>query len=132
MSETETADADGDDGRRQLRLLGAGFVLSGVLTLGLANASDPRGILVALLGFLGLAALVLEGTQGYTKGVSFGFFMGGIGVWIWPFIRTGDQGFTYLGVLMIVVGLVNVAFARVGLYFRRLGERLGEKTTGKE
>lgn len=132
MSETEATDANGDDGRRQLRLLGVGFVLSGVLTLGLANATDPRGILVALLGFLGFAVLVLEGTQGYTKGVSFGLLTGGIGVWAWPFIRTGDQGFTYLGVLMIVVGLVNVVFARVGLYFRRLGERLGERTAGKE
>lgn len=131
MSENDEG-AEADDGKRQLRLLGVGFVLSGVVTAGLANASDPRGILVALLGFLGFAALVLEQTQGYTKGVSFGLLTGGMAVWAWPFIRTGDAGFAYLGTLMVVVGLVNVAFARVGLYFRRLGERLGERTTGEK
>jgi hypothetical protein len=130
MSDDDTA--GDDDGRRQLRLLGAGFVLSGLVTLGLANASDPRGLLVAILGFLGFAALVLEQTQGYTMGVSIGLLSGGLAVWAWPIIRTGDAGFTYLGVLMIVVGLVNVVFARVGLYFRQLGQRLGERTTGKE
>lgn len=133
MSDSDTAASDsGDDGRRQLRLLGVGFVLSGVVTLGLANASDPRGMLVALLGFLGFATLVLEKTQGYTPGVSFGLLSGGIAVWAWPFIRSGDAGFTYLGMLMVVVGIVNIVFARVGLYFRRLGERIGNRTTGKE
>ena len=128
MSDSDDATGD-DDGRRQLRLLGVGFVLAGLVTLGLANASDPRGMLVALLGF---AALVLEKTQGYTAGVSFGLLTGGIAVWAWPLIRSGDAGFTYLGMLMVMVGLVNVVFARVGLYFRRLGERIGERTTGRE
>lgn len=121
-----------DDGKRQLRLVGVGFVLSGLVTLGLANASDPRGMLVALLGFLGFAALVLEATQGYTHGLSFGLLTGGIGVWLWPILQAGDAGYTYLGLLMVAVGLVNVLLAPVGLWFRRLGERLGERTTGEK
>lgn len=121
-----------DDGKRQLRLVGVGFVVAGLLTLGLSNASDPRGLLVAILGFLGFAVLVLEATQGYTHGLSFGLLTGGIGVWLWPIIRATEAGFTYLGFLMVAVGLVNVLLAPIGLYFRRLGERLGGRTRDQD
>ncbi len=121
-----------DGGKRQLRLVGVGFVVAGLATLGLANASDPRGMLVAVLGFAGFAVLVLEATQGYTHGLSFGLLTGGIGVWLWPLVRAGSAGYDYLGVLMVAVGVVNVLLAPVGLYFRRLGQRLGERTSGKK
>lgn len=121
----DDAPTDDEEGKRQLRLLGAGFVLSGAITYLLAGATDPRGTVVLLLGFLGVAALVLEKTQGATVGVSMGLLSGGFGVWLWPYIRSGGAGYDYLGVLMVGVGLVNVLLAPVGLYFRRLGRRLG-------
>lgn len=130
MSETDEAEAGPDDdeaGKRQLRLLGVGFVVSGVLTYLLADATDPGGMLVLLLGFLGVGTLVLERTQGATPGVSMGLLTGGIGVWLWPYLQAGDDGFRYLGTLMVAVGLVNVLLAPVGLYFRRLGQRLAGK-----
>ena len=71
-SKTDDAVEKRDDGVRQLRLLGLGFALAGVITYGLGNAADPQAILVPLLGFLGIATYTLEKTQGYTSGVSFG------------------------------------------------------------
>lgn len=126
MGETDDEGGVSDDeaGKRQLRLLGVGFVLAGVLTYLLAGAADPRQLLVLLLGLLGLAALVLERTQRAIAGISIGLLTGGIGVWLWPFLQTGDLGYRYVGGLMVAVGLVNVLLAPVGLYFRRLGKRL--------
>lgn len=120
------ADTEPDerDGTRQFRLLGAGFVAAGAVVVGLSNAADPRGLLVALLGFLGVMALVLERTQGVEPGVSFGFLTGGISVWLWPSIRVGTAGYDYLGALVVGVGLVNVLLAPVGYRLRRFGERL--------
>lgn len=126
----ESGDASDDEGKRQLRLLGAGFVISGLLIYGLSGAADPPGLLIPLLGFLGLAALVLQGTQGVTHGTSFGLFTGAVAVWLWPTLRTAGQGYDYLGLLVVAIGLLNVVLAPVGLYFRRLGERLGERTRG--
>jgi hypothetical protein len=134
MTEDEPAEdpPDNSEGKRQLRLLGLGFVLAGAVTYALSNANDPRSLLVVLLGFLGLAALVLERTQSVTSGVSFGLLTGGFAVWAWPFLRAGTAGYDYLGVLMVGVGVINAVMAPIGIYFRRLGRRLGERTTGEE
>lgn len=134
MSEEEATGDPPDDseGKRQLRLLGLGFVLAGAVTYALSNAADPRSLLVVLLGFLGLAALVLERTQGVTTGVSFGLLTGGLAVWGWPVLRTGTVGYDYLGVLMVGVGVINAVMAPIGIYFRRIGRRLGERTTGEK
>ncbi|WP_435197207.1 hypothetical protein [Natronomonas sp. EA1] len=124
-----TEDAEAARQKRQLRLLGGGFVASGAITLLLANGEDPAGTLVFLLGFVGFAGIVLERLQGVTPGFSFGLVTGGIAVWAWPFLSpTTATDYAYLGSLMVGVGLVNVVLAPIGLWFRRLGERLGEKT----
>lgn len=114
--------------KRQLRLLGAGFIASGLVTLLLANGENPGTTLVFLLGFVGFAGIVLERLQGITPGFSFGLVTGGISVWAWPYLAVAGVDYAYLGSLMVGVGLVNVLLAPIGLWFRRLGERLGEKT----
>lgn len=129
MSDEETA--EDAEGKRQLRLTGLGFLLAGGVTYALAGATDPRQLVVLLLTFLGVGAFVLERTQGTTSGVSFGLLAGGLAVWAWPLIRAGEPGYDYLGVLMVGIGVVNVALAPVGIYFRRFGRRLGERTTGE-
>jgi hypothetical protein len=134
MGDDEPAEEGADDerGKRQLRLLGLGFVAAGGVAYALANATDPRGLIVLVLVFVGFGALVLERTQGVTPGVSFGLLTGGLAVWAWPLVRTGQVGYDYLGVLMVAIGLFNVLLAPLGIYFRRLGKRLGEGTLGKE
>lgn len=121
-----------DEAKRQLRLLGVGFVVSGLVTIGLSNATDPGGILVPLLGFLGVTVLVLEWTQGVTHGVSVGLLTGALAAWLWPAIAAGDAGYGSLGTMVIAVGLVNVLLAPVGIYFRRFGERLAGETPGTD
>lgn len=130
-------DAEGSDdragaGKRQLRLLGLGFALAGVITYGLANATDPQGMLVPLLGFAGIATFVLERTQGYVSGVSFGLVAGSVGVGLWPVIGDASLGYDYLGSVLVGAGVVNVLFAPIGEYFRRMGQRAGNRATGKE
>lgn len=120
------------DAKRQLRLLGLGFVVAGGLTLGLSDAADPRGLLAALLGVLGVGALVLEWLQESTRGLSVGLLSGGVAIYAWPLLRTGDVGYAYLGGLMVAIGLVNVLLAPVGLYVRQLGERLAGRSNGEE
>lgn len=124
MSGSDADESDEGEGKRQFRLLGVGFIAAGAVIVALSNATDPQTLLVTLLGFLGFAALVLERTQDVVPGVSFGLLTGGIAVWLWPTIRAGAVGYDYLGTLVIVVGLVNVAFAPVALHVRRFGERL--------
>lgn len=121
-----------DEAKRQLRLLGVGFVVSGLVTVGLADAADPGGILVPLLALLGITALVLEWTQGVTNGVSFGLLTGAVVVWLWPTLGAGDAGYDSLGTMVVAVGLVNVLFARVGVYFKRFGERLAGGSPGSD
>lgn len=119
---------EADDGTKQLRLLGVGFALGGVVTYALANAADPQGLLVPLLGFLGIGTFVLERTQGYVSGVSFGLLAGSVGVGLWPTVGDPSLGYGYLGGVLVGAGIVNVLFAPVGGYFRRLGERAGRRT----
>jgi hypothetical protein len=121
-------DGTGSDyGTRQLRLLGVGFALAGVVTYALANAADPQGTLVPLLGFLGIGTFALERTQGYVSGISFGLLAGGVGVGLWPTVGDPSLGYAYLGAVLVGAGAVNVLFAPVGGYFRRLGERVGRR-----
>ncbi|MFC7234072.1 hypothetical protein [Halosegnis marinus] len=125
MSDTdgEAADDGAGYGKRQLRLLGIGFALAGVVTFGLANAAEPQATLVPLLGFAGIATFVLERTQGYVSGVSFGLLAGSVGVGLWPVIGDPSLGYGYLGSVLVGAGVVNVLFAPVGEYFRKLGQR---------
>lgn len=113
-------------GKRQLRLLGVGTGVAGLLVLaGALSAADLQRELVYLLGFLGVAALVLEYTQGATPGVSLGLLTGGLILWIAPYVGVDDP--LFVGALLVLIGVVNTVGAGVSLYFRRLGERLGER-----
>lgn len=123
MSDEDGSGTDSEDGTRQLRLFGVGFALAGAVTFALGNAADPRSILLPLLGFGGIGSYVLEKTQGYEPGVSFGLILGSIAVGLWPTIGDPSLGYAYLGSVLAGAGVVNVLVAPVGGYFRRLGER---------
>jgi hypothetical protein len=115
-------DADTDEERQQqnLRRVGYGIALSGVLTLVVAAVSTrPHGILVWGLGGLAVTMLVLEAIEGGARGYSLGFLTGSFGVWLWPQL---DGGSYYgLGLMLLVVGALNAALTS---QFRRLGKRL--------
>lgn len=119
----ETALTEEERQRKHLRLVGYGIAVSGLLTLGVAYVSSrPHGILVWGLGGLAVAALVLEVTQGGSRGLSLGFLTGSFGVWIWPHLDGGS--YSVLGVMLIAVGVLNAALTP---HFRQLGERLAER-----
>jgi hypothetical protein len=122
VSDSDESGTD-NQGTRQLRLFGVGFALAGAVTVALANAASPGSILVPLLGFAGLSSYVLEKTQGYEPGISFGLIIGGIAVSLWPTFGAPSLGYGYLGSILLGAGVVNVLVAPVGGYFRRLGER---------
>lgn len=118
---------------RQLRLLGAGTLAGGLVVVAVAAASTrPYDILVVTLGFLGIASLVFEQTQGATVGVSIGFLTSGVVVWLWPYIGTADADFVFMGAMLAVVGIVNVVAAPVTLRLRQFGERLAGRSEGGE
>lgn len=130
---SESDESNGDEaGTRQLRLFGVGFALAGAVVYALANAADPGGILLPLLGFGGVAVYVLEKTQGYEPGVSVGLLVGGMAVGLWPVVGDPDLGFAYLGSILVGAGIVNVLVAPVGGYFRRLGERAAGRNEDEE
>ena len=126
MSDGEADDRALDEEERtekQLRLVGYGIAVSGVLTVIVGLASTrPHGILVFGLGALAIAMLVFERTQGGTVGLSLGFLTGSIGVWVWPHLDGGS--YPLLGVLLVAVGVLN---AELTPYFRRFGERMAER-----
>lgn len=128
------AEEEADQARQlhQLRLMGVGTLVSGMLvTVVGTGSSKPYGILIVTLGFLGISALVLEQTQGATTGISIGFLTGGVIVWLWPYIGTADTDYAFMGILLAVVGLLNVVAAPITLRLRRFGERLGNRTRGE-
>lgn len=112
--------------KRQIRLLGAGTAAGGLLVVAASFTSLGRGALVPLFGFLGIAVLILERTQGTTSGASFGLLTAGLVLWLAGLL--GPTDLRALGGMLVLVGLVNVAATRVALYFRRLGEKAGERT----
>lgn len=128
------ADEDGNEERqlRQLRLLGAGTLIAGLLVVAVAaTSSEPYDILIVTLGFLGVSALVFEQTQGATVGISLGLLTSGVVVWLWPHIGTADTEFAFVGAMLVAVGAVNVAAAPVALRLRRFGESLGQGGDGE-
>lgn len=127
------ADEDEERQLHQLRLLGAGTLVGGLLVVAVATASTkPYNILVVTLAFVGIASLVFEKTQGATVGVSIGFLTSGIIVWLWPYISTADVDFVFTGMILSLVGVVNLVAAPVTLRLRQFGERLGGRSDGGE
>lgn len=113
--------------KKQLRLIGFGVVLSGIIALLVASISTrPHGILLFGLGAVAVATLVFEKTQGARVGLSLGFLTATIGVWLWPYLEP-DGSYLVLGVLLIGIGVINVLLTPLSLYFRRMGERLAER-----
>ena len=64
--------------KRQLRRLGATTIVGGLLTIAAAQVfPDPYEPLVGGLGFLAIATLVFEYTEGLQSGLSLGFITAG-------------------------------------------------------
>jgi hypothetical protein len=127
---TELTDEEAQ--RRQLRLLGTGTAVCGLVTILVAAVSTrPYGILVFGFGAIGVMTLVFERTQGARVGLSLGFLTASVIVWLWPILGEGSSDFTFLGVMLVLIGLLNIVATPIALYFRRLGERLGERTQQK-
>jgi len=88
-------DAEGQEERkqRQLRLLGVGTLLSGVVVLAAAQVSaNPYEPLVGILAFLGIATMVFEYTEDMQRGASMGFLVSGILVWLYPVVVPVSEG----------------------------------------
>jgi uncharacterized membrane protein len=122
MSDDE-GDARSDRQRKQLRLVGYGITIAGVLTYLVAHFSTrPYDILVFGLAGLAIAMLVFERIEGGAMGISLGLLTGSFGVWLWPNVGSGD--FSVLGYMLVLAGLAN---ALLTPYFRDLGDRLAER-----
>lgn len=124
MSDDEdVADGQSEYQREQLRRIGYGITISGVLTYLVAYFSTrPYEILVFGLAAVAIALLVFEKIEGGTIGVSLGLLTGSFGVWLWPRIEGGS--FFVLGYMLVLAGLANVLLTP---YFRDIGERLGDR-----
>lgn len=123
MSDEDEGPSDEERQRKNLRLVGWGIAVSGLLTLVVASVSTrPHGILVYGLGGLAVAVLVLETTQGGASGLSLGLLTGSFGVWAWPHLEGGS--YYVLGFMLGGVGVVN---ALLTPEFRELGERLADR-----
>jgi hypothetical protein len=127
MADDAGHDTDKQEARqkRQLRRLGVSTVVSGLLVVAAAQVlADPYEALVGGLGFLGITVLVFEYTEGLETGLSLGFITSGLIVWIYP-IFTNETDYLFTGVLLVLLGLVNVVFPPFTLFFQSVGKRLG-------
>jgi hypothetical protein len=122
MSDDE-GDAQSEDQQRQLRRIGYGIIVSGVLTYLVAYFSTrPYRILVFGLAGLAVALLVFEKIEGGGMGISLGLLTGSFGVWLWPQVEGGN--FYVLGYMLVLAGLANVLLMP---YFQEMGERLANR-----
>jgi hypothetical protein len=118
--------------KRQLRRLGATTAVGGLLTIAAAQVFvDPYEPLVGGLGFLAIATLVFEYTEGLQSGLSLGFITAGVIIWVYP-ILASPVDYTFAGVLLVLLGALNVVFPPFALFFQNLGRRLGGGGRGKE
>jgi uncharacterized membrane protein HdeD (DUF308 family) len=123
-----------DPKRRQMRLMGVGSIVAGLVTVGAgAVSADPYGPLVGVFGFLGIAAMVFEYTEGIRRGVSMGFLVSGILVWLYPVVVPPSAGSpSFLGTLLTMAGVFNVGFAPLADRLRAFGARLGSDEDAEE
>lgn len=116
----DTEPSGTDRQQAQLRLVGAGIVLSGALTLVVAWISTrPGAILVFGLAGLAVGWFVLEQVQGGASGLSLGLLTGSFGAWLWP--RLEGESYLVLGFLLVAVGVLNTVLTPA---FHRFGARL--------
>ncbi|MFB6205919.1 MAG: hypothetical protein ABEJ05_05255 [Haloglomus sp.] len=122
----ENADAEVDLKGRQMRLMGVGSAIAGLLVLAAgAVATAPYEPIVGVLGFLGIAAMVFEYTENVQRGVSIGILVSGVLVWLYPVLVPPSQGSPiFLGALLVAAGIFNYVFTDVTERFRQFGERL--------
>lgn len=119
MSEESSA-TESERQREQLRLVGVGIVLSGLLTVLVAWISTrPHGILVFGLAGLAIGWFVLEQVQGSATGLSLGILTGSFGAWLWP--ELGGESYLVLGALLVAVGVLNAVLTPA---FHGFGARL--------
>lgn len=113
--------------RRKLRLLGTSTILSGFLTIGATRVfPDPYDALVFGLAFLTIATMVFEYTEGRPAGLSLGFLTGGVIIWLLP-ILSPQASFEFAGVVLVLLGLLNVVFPPFAMFFGDLGRRLARR-----
>ncbi|MFC7226625.1 hypothetical protein N0B31_04360 [Salinirubellus salinus] len=127
-------ETEGDERqKRQLRRLGVSTAVSGLIVVAAAQVlPDPYEVLVGGLGFLGIAVLVFEYTEGLETGLSLGFITSGLIVWVYP-IFTNETDWLFTGVLLVLLGVVNVVFPPFALFFQNIGRRIGGgKEKGEE
>jgi hypothetical protein len=123
-----------DPKRRQMRLMGVGSIAAGLMTFGASTISaDPYGPLVGVFGFLGIAAMVFEYTEGIQRGVSMGFIISGILVWLYPIVVPPSGGSpAFLGALLTLAGVFNFGFAPLADRLQAFGARLGGDEDAEE
>ena len=120
-------DASTDAQRRKLRLIGISTGLSGLLTVGASRVfADPYDPLVFGLGFLTIATMVFEYTEGRPVGLSLGFLTGGVIVWLLP-VLSPAASYAFTGVILVLFGLLNVVFPPFAMFFSNLGRRLARR-----
>lgn len=126
-SESEDAGTIATARLRQLRRLGISTLISGAgVIAGAVVFPDPFDPLVGGLGFLGIAVLVFEYTEGYEPGFSLGFLLSGLIVWLAPRVGTAPA-YRFTGGVLVFVGLVNMTFPQFTVYFQRRGGRVVER-----
>jgi len=123
----DEADVEVDLKKRQMRLMGVGSVIAGLLVLvaGIINEA-PYEPLVGILGFLGIAAMVFEYTENVQRGISLGFLVSGVLVWLYPVVVPPSQASpVFLGALLAMAGVFNVVFGQFTDRLQEFGARLG-------
>jgi uncharacterized membrane protein HdeD (DUF308 family) len=131
MSDDEvTADAK----QRQLQLMGVGSIVAGLIVLAASTVSSaPYEPLVGVFGFLGIAAMVFEYTEGVQRGVSLGFLVSGVLVWLYPVVVPPSQASVgFLGALLTMAGVFNIGFSRISGRLQAFGARLGSDEDAEE
>jgi uncharacterized membrane protein HdeD (DUF308 family) len=125
----DEADVEVDLQSRQMRLMGVGSITAGLLTAVAGTiSSDPFEPLVGIFGFLGIAAMVFEYTENIQRGVSLGFLVSGLLVWLYPVVVPPAQSSPlFLGALLMMAGVFNMGFAPVARRLQEFGARLGGK-----
>jgi hypothetical protein len=113
--------------RRKLRLLGSSTILSGLITIGAAQVfPEPYDPVLFGLAFLTIATMVFEFTEGRPAGLSLGFLTGGVIIWLLP-VLSPQASFTFAGVVLVLLGLLNVVFPPFAMFFGDLGRRLARR-----
>jgi uncharacterized protein YjeT (DUF2065 family) len=134
MAAQETAGNETESDERQkrkLRRLGVGAAVSGLLVVVAVQVfPDPTDILVGGLGFVGIALLVFEYTEGVEGGFSLGFITSGLIVWLHP-ILAGESEYTFTGILLILLGIINFVFPPFALFFQNIGKRMARDSSDK-